>query len=116
MGRVRAEYWAIFWLVYVHLLFFRHSGPFLCPLGKSVGFFKPGTFLSEVIRTQPRSPVVRVGRCVLGWCVLHRPYSCYVRLGEGRVSEEMVLQTRRAQTKPNKTDRGGKRRLQTENE
>jgi hypothetical protein len=74
MGRVRAEYWAIFWLVYVHLLFFRHSGPLLCPLEKSVGFFKPGTFLSDHIRTQPRSRGVRGRRCVLRWCVLHRPY------------------------------------------
>ena len=71
MGRVRAEYWAIFWLVYVHLLFFRHSGPLLCPLEKSVGFFKPGTFLSTHIRTQPRSRGVRGRWCVLGWCVLH---------------------------------------------
>ena len=37
MGGAGGSYWAICWLFYVQVLFFRHSGPRLYPLTKSVG-------------------------------------------------------------------------------
>ena len=74
MGGAGGSYWAIWWLFYVQVLFFRHSGPRLYPLTKSVGLQTSSMSCPPTYDAHKNIRWCKTRWCVLRRCGFRRPY------------------------------------------
>jgi hypothetical protein len=81
MGGAGGSYWAICWLFYVPHKIFRHSGPRLYPLTKSVGLQTSSMSCPPTYDAHKNIRWCKTRWCVLGRCGFRRPSVDLARAG-----------------------------------